>query len=75
MPEVLVVELADVGVDEPVGVPLAGRLERTASVLKEADRPVTFVQMEGGVTVPATKLTAAHLEKSAIHYLGIMYVF
>jgi hypothetical protein len=48
-------------VDDTDEVADAGRLEREASAVNEAERPVTLVQIEGTVgCVPATKLTTAH---------------
>ena len=44
-----------------VAAAVAGRLERLASAVKAAVRPVTFWQSEGrSVAAPETKLTAAH---------------
>jgi hypothetical protein len=40
-----------------------GRVERTVSVVYTADNPVTLVQEDGAGMLPATKLTAAHLEE------------
>ena len=50
---------------EAVGVPLAGRLDSTASAEYTAVKPVTLVHIEGAAMVPAMKLTAAHYLFSA----------
>lgn len=50
---------------EAVGVPLAGRLDNTASAEYTAVKPVTLVHIEGAAMVPAMKLTAAHYLFSA----------
>jgi hypothetical protein len=49
---------AEVGVE--VEDALVGKAESAASVVNFAAIPVAFVQTEGGVVVPATKLTSAH---------------
>jgi len=50
-------ELAELGEEEAE----AGMLERAASTVKDAVRPVTLLQEDGILmAVPATKLTAAH---------------
>jgi hypothetical protein len=61
--EALVIELTEVDVEEPLAVALAGRFESAVSAASVADKPVTFVQEEGGAIVPVTKFTAAHLEE------------
>lgn len=65
MEEVLTDAVGAVGVlmgatEVLVGVLDAGRCERFGSLVKVADKPVTFTQTLGGATVPDTKLTAAH---------------
>lgn len=62
--EALVVELPEADTDEELDVALAGRLESAVSTEAEADRPVTLVQEEGVAIVPATKFTAAHLQRN-----------
>jgi hypothetical protein len=68
--DVVVVEpvaLALVLVEVDDGAADAGRLERTGSVVNEAERPVTLVQMEGTLgCMPATKLTTAHYTHSVL---------
>ena len=61
--EAVVVELAAVDAEEPLAVALAGRFESAVSAASVVDKPVTFVQEEGGAIVPATKFTAAHLKE------------
>jgi len=45
---------------EDVGAAVDGRLDKFGSAVYAAERPVTLVQSDGGVPVPATKFTAAH---------------
>jgi hypothetical protein len=71
----LVVVLAVAEVEELLEVALAGRLERTGSVVYTADNPVTLIQIGGAGMLPATKFTAAHLEKVSqccryTHWMG-----
>ena len=69
MLELAVVEVLLVAVAEepPVDEAEAGSVERTASWVKVADKPVPLLQTEGVEgAVPATKLTAAHCGWSAL---------
>ena len=66
MIEALVAELAEVDAEEPLVVALAGSFESAVSAASVADKPVTFVQEEGGAIVPATKFTAAHLKEVSL---------
>ena len=63
-PDFDVLELVLIGaaIEDEAGA-MVGRLESIASVVYWADKPVTFVQMLGGGTEPATKLTVEHCKE------------
>ena len=67
-------------VADPDGAPVAATVDagRLASTVKDAVRPVAFLQVDGGaVALPATKLTAAHCVHSWVspyYFSGVQNV-